>query len=408
MKRRKGAARARRRPADESDSGAHFDPAALGRLLRGVADPRSRAAARTAGLPDRVRRRVHALQGMEQEAAELRRRQRAERAAVEARFQKLWQPLFEQRRRILCGETAPDAELIRAGRDYLVKKAIRDAPDLDRAEVGVEPSAAGACRVPDFWQRVLQNHPGFAEMIQPHDIPILGAIEDLDAGYVGEDPAAGFWLRFRFAENEFLGTREVTKVYFYKTDAPPSPPPPAGEEGAAARGEAAPAEDGAAGHAGAAPAAAASTRDAAEVLLDRIELSPVQWRDGRDPTVQRAPRKKAPKKGKKGAPGKDPAAEGGEGGELVERASFFHFLAPRRDPAMQAMKEFAGAAEASEMALTEEEDLQMGLAMLNQVVPRAVEWYCDELAAHGEDEWVDDDRGADCGGRRQRQACAHQ
>eukprot|EP01065_Artemidia_motanka_P015776 TRINITY_DN19500_c0_g1_i1.p1 TRINITY_DN19500_c0_g1~~TRINITY_DN19500_c0_g1_i1.p1 ORF type:complete len:365 (+),score=77.98 TRINITY_DN19500_c0_g1_i1:72-1166(+) len=356
----------KRKTAGRVDSDhAHIDVSQMSEMLQDVrrrVDP-DRARRKLDSLHPSVAARVRALQALDEKSRDLRIEQRRELGKLEAAFAERCKHLFERRKQIAVGSACPSVEDARKGLDYMVKKQESDAPDLPCAPV--EIGTPQACRVPDFWLTVLSNHPGFAEIIQPQDREPLSYLDDVESGFLGGDPLAGFWVCFRFRANPFFSDELVTKLYRYKS----------GDDADRAAAE--------------------------EPVLAKVECSGIQWKDGRNVTVEmrESQQRKAGRRKKKGGGAKavtcdaEQQAAAAERSDLVEVpvASFFNYFAP--------------AGTDHEYSFSDEEDLQFAIAFAKQIIPGAVEWYCDELADHSDDDWEDVQDGH---AHHRHQKCEHQ
>jgi hypothetical protein len=114
----------------------------------------------------------------------------AELRALEAKYASKAKPLYEQRARILS-----DKDL---------------SCDLNMNKFSGPPAA-----IPEFWLRVMQNHPSVDGLIQEWDEEALAYLVDIRL-VLHEAPRLGFVLKFRFAENPFFENRTLSKEYTYE------------------------------------------------------------------------------------------------------------------------------------------------------------------------------------------------
>jgi len=114
----------------------------------------------------------------------------AELRALEEKYLSKAKPLYEQRAAILSGQDL--------------------SCDLTMKGFSGPPAA-----IPEFWLRVMQNHPSVDSLIQEWDEEALVYLVDVQL-ILPEAPRLGFVLKFRFAENPFFENRTLCKEYTYE------------------------------------------------------------------------------------------------------------------------------------------------------------------------------------------------
>ena len=117
-----------------------------------------------------------------------------EKAALEAKYRELYQPLYDKRAQVIKGEvdvevSAEDAEA--AGEDE------GDAPE----------------GIPDFWLVAFKNHEQLEEQITEKDEDALKHLIDVKAGPLEGDDK-GFKLDFHFSANPYFSNAVLTKSYY--------------------------------------------------------------------------------------------------------------------------------------------------------------------------------------------------
>lgn len=152
-------------------------------------------------LHPRVRARVLALEKIQEEHDEVHEKYVEERKALEAKYAKLYAPLYESR-----------SEIVTGAREV-------DAPEGDE-ELTAEIAAAGDAPkgVPEFWLIALKNHEEIASMITERDEGALKHLVDITTTQLeGEDEdgdeLCGFKIDFHFEENEYFENSVITKTY---------------------------------------------------------------------------------------------------------------------------------------------------------------------------------------------------
>nr|GLL27779.1 nucleosome assembly protein 1;2-like isoform X2 [Ipomoea trifida] len=145
-------------------------------------------------LSPNVRKRVEVLREVQTQHDELEAKLNEERAALEAKYQKLYQPLYTKRYEIVTGVV-----------DVEVDKSEKSAADQEEGEAAVEKG------VPDFWLTAMKNNEVLAEEITERDEGALKYLKDIKWSRI-EEPK-GFKLEFFFDTNPYFKNSVLTKVY---------------------------------------------------------------------------------------------------------------------------------------------------------------------------------------------------
>jgi nucleosome assembly protein 1-like 1 len=199
-----------------------------------------------------------------------------------------------------------------------------------------ESDAAG---IPDFWLTAMKNHDIIGELIEERDEECLKFLTDISAKSF-DDPDTGFTLEFHFAENPFFSNTILTKTYHLVE------------------------ED--------------------EVVLDKAEGCEIAWKSGKNLTVTMTKKKV---KGKGGRSGRQVMKE-----EPCD--SFFKFFKPPQIPEdMDEEEEDEDMGETMEEMV--EHDYEVGCAVAEQLIPKAVLWYTGEAGDHMDDEDEEDEDDGD-------------
>ncbi|MEW5320420.1 MAG: hypothetical protein WDW38_011495 [Sanguina aurantia] len=146
-----------------------------------------------------IKRRVEALQEVQERKDGLESEFRRERAELEAKYDKLYAPLFEERKGIVCGTT----------------------PVPSKIEVEGEPADDINIKgIPEFWQTVLLKCDTTAEMIRDKDLDVLKYLNDISSeGLVSEEGGSiGFKLTFHFDTNPYFSNAALDKSYVMGED----------------------------------------------------------------------------------------------------------------------------------------------------------------------------------------------
>ncbi|KAM2218732.1 hypothetical protein TB2_017623 [Malus domestica] len=115
-----------------------------------------------------------------------------ERAALEAKYQKLYQPLYTKRYEIVNGVVEAEG---------VTNEAATDEEGKDSEEKGV----------PDFWLNAMKNNEVLAEEISERDEGALKYLRDIK--WFRIDNPKGFKLEFYFDTNPFFKNSVLTKTY---------------------------------------------------------------------------------------------------------------------------------------------------------------------------------------------------
>ncbi|XP_019173464.1 PREDICTED: nucleosome assembly protein 1;2-like isoform X2 [Ipomoea nil] len=142
--------------------------------------------------PD-VRERVEFLREIQTQHDELEAKFLEERAALEAKYQKLYQPLYTKRYEIVNGIVEVEGEKAEA--------VSMDQEDDKTAEKGV----------PHFWVTAMKNNEVLAEEITERDEGALEYLKDIKWSRI--DNPKGFKLEFFFETNPFFKNSILTKTY---------------------------------------------------------------------------------------------------------------------------------------------------------------------------------------------------
>ncbi|ESQ54680.1 hypothetical protein EUTSA_v10025518mg [Eutrema salsugineum] len=145
-------------------------------------------------LTPNVRRRVDALRDIQGQHDELEAKFREERAVLEAKYQKLYQPLYTKRYEIVNGTT--EVEL---------------TPEDTKMDQGEEKTAEEEKGVPSFWLTALKNNDVLSEEVTERDEEALKYLKDIKWCKI-EEPK-GFKLEFFFDSNPYFKNTVLTKSY---------------------------------------------------------------------------------------------------------------------------------------------------------------------------------------------------
>ncbi|XP_072064098.1 nucleosome assembly protein 1;3 isoform X2 [Arachis hypogaea] len=137
-----------------------------------------------------VRKRVEVLREIQGQHDELEAKFFEERAALEAKYQKMYQPLYTKRFEIVNGVTEVEG---------IAEEKTADAEEDE--EKGV----------PAFWLNAMKNNEVLAEEISERDEGALKFLKDIKWSRI--DNPKGFKLEFYFDTNPYFTNTVLTKTY---------------------------------------------------------------------------------------------------------------------------------------------------------------------------------------------------
>ncbi|KIJ44587.1 hypothetical protein M422DRAFT_30291 [Sphaerobolus stellatus SS14] len=306
-------------------------------------------------LPVEVKRNITALKGVQVDFTKIQKEHKKEVLELERKFAARYAPLFDRRREITLGHSAPTSAEIAAGEEESRKDDGEDYTPLPAPAAGTlstnltkENPGAG---IPEFWLTALRNHIGLADLITERDADALKHLVDIRVSYLPEkegDAAMGFKLTFFFSPNDFFTNETLTKSYIYRDEL--------GYEG--------------------------------DFVYERAVGSEINWKDEKDLTKSFEIKKQRNKNTNRT--------------RLIRKAhptdSFFNFFSPPIPPSEDALEN--GEVDEEELEDLEERlelDYQIGEDLKERVIPRAVDWFTgkaleyEDIDMGDEDEFDDED-----------------
>uniref|UniRef100_A0A8R1E2A9 Nucleosome assembly protein 1-like 1 n=1 Tax=Caenorhabditis japonica TaxID=281687 RepID=A0A8R1E2A9_CAEJA len=271
-------------------------------------------------LPLNVKQRVCALKKLQTKSIQVESDFYKRVHELEIEFEAKFKGLFDERRAIVTGEKEPSPEDVNV--PILEGLEAEQLAELYK-HTEADPSVKG---IKDFWLTAFKTHDLVAESMEEHDLPILSYLTDVTTS-ASKDPA-GFVLEFHFAQNPYFTDSKLTKQYVLAFD---------------------PEED------------APLSFDGPHVV--RAIGCNINWADGKNVT-----KKAVKKKQKKGA------NAGKFLTKTVKADSFFNFFEPPKSKDERNEDEDDDSAE--EFL---ELDYELGQAIRDTVIPRAVLFFTGEL-----------------------------
>ncbi|KAF8011573.1 hypothetical protein BT93_J1999 [Corymbia citriodora subsp. variegata] len=144
-------------------------------------------------LSPNVRKRVEALKEIQSHHDEFQAKFFEERAALEAKYQKLYEPLYTKRYEIVNGIVEVDG-------------VVKEASGV--VEEDNSPEEKG---VPNFWLTAMKTNEILAEEISERDEGALKYLKDIKCSRI--DKPKGFKLEFFFDANPYFKNSVLTKTY---------------------------------------------------------------------------------------------------------------------------------------------------------------------------------------------------
>ncbi|XP_042506720.1 nucleosome assembly protein 1;4-like [Macadamia integrifolia] len=151
-------------------------------------------------LTPNVRKRVEVLREIQSQHDELEAKFFEERAALEAKYQKLYEPLYTKRYEIVNG---------------IVEVGVTTEPVTDQGE----DEASEEKGVPNFWLTAMKTNEVLAEEITERDEGALKYLKDIK--WCRIDDPKGFKLEFFFDSNPYFKNSVLTKTYHMIDDDEP-------------------------------------------------------------------------------------------------------------------------------------------------------------------------------------------
>ncbi|KAI9102040.1 putative nucleosome assembly protein Nap1 [Phlyctochytrium arcticum] len=283
-------------------------------------------------LPTSVRRRLNALQNLQDKHGAIEADFREEVLALEKKYLTRYQPLYDERKSIISGEVEPTDELCKREEEEESKEAIKDETEEKKEEAVVSG-------VPEFWLTCFKNQSILSEAITEKDEEALKHLQDIKVTYLDGNP--GFKLDFYFESNPYFTDSVLSKTYFLEN----SPETTYGD-----------------------------------VMYDHAEGCEIHWKDGKDLSVTVEIKKQRHKGTNKTRTVK----------KTVPADTFFQFFAPPKAPVEG---EETDEEELQELDAKLEHDYEIGEIIKEKIVPHAVDWFTGRALEFEDPEFDEDDMG---------------
>ena len=235
------------------------------------------------------------------------------------KYEQLKAPLYELREAILNGEAFPEDYLHKFDQKHnqLKNELGNDASKDDWAAVKLDTEdLVEHSGVPGFWLKVLKAHNLVKDYVKKHDEPILKHLTNISGQHFSD--RIGYELTFTFSPNQYMENTELKKVY-HMID---------------------------------------------ERILEKVESSSINWKEGKDPT-----KKKVKKKQKNKKTGAVRTIM-----KTAEQTSFFNFFKSLSMPPPEEM-DWKSKEEQDELSTKLDEDFDLANDIFNELIPEALEFY---------------------------------
>jgi len=305
-------------------------------------------------LPEPMKRRIYGLKHLHSQYLDLESQYKQELRALEERYDRLYEPLFEKRSTIVQGQIEPTDAEVESGRpkdeegeESEKMSAIGGGESKEaviNADHGFPEDAKG---IPHFWLGAMGNMEILQRMITDRDEKLLQHLIDIKSKTM-ESPSNGFILEFHFSENEFMTDAVLSKSYFLEDD-----------EG--------------------------------DIIFNKAEGSTINWKPQQNLTVQRVTKNAGG--GKRGRGGRGKRGRGAPQQKIVVEEpceSFFNFFTPPKAPESD---EEVDEEMVMELRAEIEDDFDIGCFIKDRLIKNAVMWYTGE--AIEDDDFGFDDEGDD-------------
>ena len=293
------------------------------------------------GLPKKVKQRVFGLKASQQLQMKLEAEFQKELLNLEKKYLKLYEPLYERRKKIVNGDEEPTAEEVDEG-EALNEDEDEEDEEEDEEEEENEEDEQG---VPGFWLTALENLTTVSQTITDRDSEVLSYLKDIRVEYL-ETP--GFELIFEFNKNEFFSNQILTKTYHYQAEL---------------------------GYSG-------------DFVYDHADGCEINWTSKEANVTMNIERRKQRNKNTK----QTRTIE-----KLTPTESFFNFFDPPKPPKVEAENENDDEEEEEEEEDDEELegrlelDYQVGEEIKDRLIPRAIDWFTGEAVDFGFQDELEDE-----------------
>jgi len=293
-------------------------------------------------LPAVVQGRIRALKNLQMETVKVECEYYKEVHGLDIKFQERYDAINKRRAAILNGSYEPSgAEL--EWKDAKDDDEKDEEEELENKIAGIKLDMDENTKgIPKFWMYALKsaNDEALLGLIEDHDEPVLEYLNDITV-VLNQPNNSGFTLSFHFDENPYFSNSVLTKAYILREDPDPESP---------------------------------LEYDGPEIIS--CSGCSIDWKPGKDVTKATVKVKKL-KSRKSGSPDKKITKE-------VEADSFFKFFSPPQ------INEAGDEDELSdEERTTLAMDFDIGFAIKEKIIPRAVLYFTGEAFDDDDEDFED-------------------
>lgn len=296
-------------------------------------------------LPKFMKRRVDALKKLQLEHIQIQHQYHSELQELELKYEKLYQPFYEKRHKIITGDYEPTDDECQLPANIIDNEYNGDQENADERKDIVFDSAtekkleAEVKGLPGFWLGCLVSTYNFNDSIEPHDRPVLRYLNDIRLTYKPSDEYLTYQLEFLFDDNPHFTNKVLTKTYYLKSK--PDEKDPFSYEG---------------------------------FEVCKSEGCEINWNPGKDVTIKTVTVKQQNKTDGRTREKK----------KEVERDSFFYFFKPPQMP------EGVPDEDNEELGAVMAVDFELGEVIRQSIIPKAALYYTGYMMDEEEDEDDDD------------------
>ncbi|RLV91117.1 Nucleosome assembly protein 1 [Spathaspora sp. JA1] len=327
------------------------NPALLSMIQGKLGDLVGKTSGYVEHLPKQVRNRVSGLKGIQSAQMKLEADFQKELLNLEKKFFKLYEPLYEKRKKIINGDLEPTAEEIEEGEALEEQEHDEDEEEEEQPEEDDEEEEDEQKGIPGFWLTALENLPTVAETVTDRDSEVLQFLSDIRMEYL-ETP--GFELIFEFQNNEFFSNQILSKTYHYQAEL---------------------------GYSG-------------DFVYDHADGCEINWKSKENNVTITIERRKQRNKNTK----QTRTIE-----KLTPTESFFNFFDPPKPPKVEKADEDKDDEEEEneedyedvddDLEARLELDYQLGEEIKDRLIPRAVDWFTGDAVEFGYPDDLEDEEG---------------
>jgi len=301
-----------------------------------------------------VQNRIKGLKSLHYQKAEIDKQYKKELAELEAKFDKLIDPLYERRKKIVTGVEEPtEEELKQAALQEAEatkeeeseekkgeKKEQKEETKKEEKEEETKEQVEDVKGVPNFWLCAMQHHGDFAESITKQDEKAMKYLVDIRSKPLPLEEGrsdSSFLLEFEFNENPYFTNKILTKTYCL-----------------------------------------VEHEQLQETMFDKMEGTDIDWKPGKNLTVKMV--QVSQSAGRRGGGRKNRGKGGKSGGKTITVEepceSFFNFFKSDIAAAFGITDDDIEDADLQDLL---EADYEMGVSVKEQLIPSAVLWFTGEI-----------------------------